>query len=170
MSMQSTGADRDTPAIVDMQVIPVAGQDSMLMNLAGAHGPFFTRNVVILKDSAGRTGIAEVPGSEGIRRTLERARPLVLGTRIGDFNSALAKVRRMLTGPAQAAHQSTVHQVTSESEAAILKQPHEINLRTDNVVTAIEAALLDLLGQFLGVPVAALLGSGQQRDSVRMLA
>jgi glucarate dehydratase len=56
------------------------------------------------------------------------------------------------------------------AEAAILRQPHEINLRTDNVLTAVEAALLDLLGQFLGVPVAALLGSGQQRDSVRMLA
>ena len=36
--------------------------------------------------------------------------------------------------------------------------------------TAVEAALLDLLGQFLGVPVAALLGAGQQRDWVRMLA
>ena len=70
----------------------------------------------------------------------------------------------------QAAHQSTVHQVTSEAEAAILRQPHEINLRIDNVVTAVEAALLDLLGQFLGVPVAALLGSGQQRESVSMLA
>jgi len=33
----------------------------------------------------------------------------------------------------------------------------------------VEAALLDLLGQFLGVPVAALLGEGQQRDSVAML-
>ncbi len=76
----------------------------------------------------------------------------------------------MLTGEGQGARQSTVHQVTSAAEAAILRQPHEINLRTDNVVTAVEAALLDLLGQFLGVPVAALLGSGQQRDLVRMLA
>ena len=40
---------------------------------------------------------------------------------------------------------------------------------TIHVVTAIEAALLDLLGQFLGVPVAALLGDGQQRESVEML-
>jgi glucarate dehydratase len=60
--------------------------------------------------------------------------------------------------------------VTSEAEAAILRQPHEINLRTDNMVTGVEAALLDLLGQFLRVPVAALLGSGQQRDSVKILA
>ena len=60
--------------------------------------------------------------------------------------------------------------MTSAAEAAILRQPHEINLRADNVLTAVEAALLDLLGQFLGVPVAALLGAGQQRESVRMLA
>lgn len=44
------------------------------------------------------------------------------------------------------------------------------NLRTTiHVVTGIEAAMLDLLGQFLDVPVAALLGDGQQRDSVEML-
>jgi len=63
-----------------------------------------------------------------------------------------------------------VHKVTSASEAAVLRQPHEINLRTDNVITAVEAALLDLLGQFLGVPVAALLGNGQQRRAAPMLA
>lgn len=36
-------------------------------------------------------------------------------------------------------------------------------------MTALEAALLDLLGKFLDVPVAALLGEGQQRDEVEML-
>ena len=170
MAAQSNGAGSETPAIVDMQVIPVAGQDSMLLNLAGAHGPFFTRNIVVLKDSAGRTGVSEVPGSEAIRQTLERARPLVVGCRLGNYNAVLNGIRRMLTGTGPAARQSTVHQVTSAAEAAILLQPHEINLRTDNVVTAVEAALLDLLGQFLGVPVASLLGTGQQRESVRMLA
>jgi glucarate dehydratase len=153
-----------------MQVIPVAGRDSMLLNLAGAHGPFFTRNIVVLKDSANRTGIAEIPGSEAIRATLERMRPLVIGSRLGQYNATLNSVRRALGGSGPAAHQATVHQVTSEAEAAILRQPHEINLRIDNVVTGVEAALLDLLGQFLGVPVAALLGNGQQRTEVRMLA
>ena len=160
----------DTPAIVDMQVIPVAGRDSMLLNLAGAHGPFFMRNIVILKDSANHTGIAEVPGSEAIWGTLERMRPLVIGTQLGRYNATLNSVRRALGGSGPAAHQSTVHQVTSDAEAAILRQPHEINLRIDNVITGVEAALLDLLGQFLGVPVAALLGNGQQRTEVRMLA
>ena len=47
-----------------MRVIPVAGRDSMLLNLSGAHGPFFTRNLVVLTDSAGRTGVGEVPGGE----------------------------------------------------------------------------------------------------------
>lgn len=39
------------PKIVEMNVIPVAGYDSMLLNLSGAHGPYFTRNVVILKQT-----------------------------------------------------------------------------------------------------------------------
>ena len=60
-----------TPHVTRMQVIPVAGHDGMLLNLSGAHGPFFTRNIVILTDSAGHTGLGEVPGGEKIRQTLE---------------------------------------------------------------------------------------------------
>ena len=37
-----------TPVVSDLTVIPIAGRDSMLLNLSGAHGPFFTRNLVIL--------------------------------------------------------------------------------------------------------------------------
>jgi glucarate dehydratase len=142
----------------------------MLLNLCGAHGPFFTRNVVILKDNSGRTGVGEVPGGEGIRQTLEKARSLVVGQSVGLYNNVLNTVRQQLLVRSTAGRQSTVHEVTSAAEAAVLKQPHEINLRADNVLTAIEAALLDLLGQFLNVPVAALLDAGQQRSTVRMLA
>jgi glucarate dehydratase len=165
-----SGARTHTPRVTEMQVIPVAGRDSMLLNLCGAHAPFFTRNLVILKDNAGRTGVGEVPGGEGIRQALERVIPLVVGQSIGRTNGVLNSIRRVLAGGGNAAHQATVHQVTSASEAAVLRQPHEINLRMDNVITAVEAALLDLLGQFLEVPVAELLGAGQQRDSAPMLA
>src|SRR5579872_2060271 len=92
----AAGASADTPAITEMQVIPVAGHDSMLLNLAGAHGPFFTRIIVILKDTANHTGIAEVPGSNAIQQTLERIRPLVIGTRLGRNNATLNSVRRTL--------------------------------------------------------------------------
>lgn len=158
-----------TPIITEMRVIPVAGMDSMLLNLCGAHGPYFTRNVVILKDNLGHTGVGEVPGGEGIRQTLEKAIPLVVGQSIGLYNNILNTIRQSLLNQGKSAHEATVHKVTSESEARVLKQPHEINLRTDNVLTAVEAALLDLLGQFLNVPVAALLGNGQQRKAARML-
>ena len=158
-----------TPVITEMHVIPVAGYDSMLLNLCGAHAPFFTRNIVILKDNAGRVGVGEVPGGEGIRQTLEKAQPLIIGQSIGLYNNILNSIRRQLLERSTTGPQATVHKVTSAAEAAVLKQPHEINLRADNVLTAIEAALLDLLGQFLDVPVAALLGNGQQRDAVRML-
>ena len=55
---------KGTPVVTEMQVIPVAGYDSMLMTLSGAHAPWFTRNLVILKDSAGHTGIVEIHGGD----------------------------------------------------------------------------------------------------------
>src|SRR4051812_48540553 len=82
-----------SPTVTEMRVIPVAGHDSMLLNLSGAHGPFFTRNIVVMKDSAGHTGVGEVPGGEAIRRTLEDAKPLVVGQRVATVNQILNKVR-----------------------------------------------------------------------------
>jgi glucarate dehydratase len=165
-------AHSGTPRVTGMRVIPVAGRDSMLLNLCGAHGPFFTRNLVLLTDSTGRMGAGEVPGGEGIRAALERIAPLVIGTELGRMNATLNAVRRALAGGSEqeGAHRGTVYEVASEAESAVLRQPHEINLRMDNVLTAVEAALLDLLGQCLGVPVAELLGSGLQRERVPVLA
>ena len=141
------------PVVTGMQVIPVAGHDSMLLNLSGAHGPFFTRNIVILKDNAGHTGVGEVPGGEPIRQTLEDAEPLVTGQSIGTYNNILNSMRRRF-GDRDAGGRGL----------------QTFDLRTTiHVVTAIEAALLDLLGKFLGLPVAALLGEGQQRDAVLIL-
>jgi glucarate dehydratase len=51
-----------TPTVATVEVVPVAGHDSMLLNLSGAHGPLFTRNIVIVTDSEGRVGLGEVPG------------------------------------------------------------------------------------------------------------
>src|SRR5881397_3839198 len=81
------------PSVVDLKVIPVAGQDSMLLNLSGAHGPYFTRNIVILKDSAGNTGLGEVPGGEKIRQTIDDARSLLVGRPIGDHLRILQQAR-----------------------------------------------------------------------------
>ena len=159
-----------SPIVTEMQVIPVAGHDGMLLNLCGAHAPWFTRNLVILRDNAGRTGVGEVPGGEGILRTLERSRALVVGTQVGRYNRTLNTLRQAIAGGGDGMPQRTVHQVSSEAEARVLKQPLESNLRLDTVLTAVEAALLDLLGQHLGVPVAELLGSGQQRARTPMLA
>jgi glucarate dehydratase len=139
--------------ITAMQVVPVAGHDSMLLNLSGAHAPFFTRNIVILQDNAGHTGVGEVPGGEKIRRTLEEALPLVVGKTLGEYKNVMAAVRSRF----------------AERDAGG-RGLQTFDLRTTiHVVTGIEAAMLDLLGQFLEVPVAALLGDGQQRDSVEML-
>ncbi|MGH7069288.1 MAG: enolase C-terminal domain-like protein [Acetobacteraceae bacterium] len=157
-----------TPRIVEMRVVPVAGRDSMLLNLAGAHGPFFTRTVVLIADSAGNTGLGEVPGSESIRRKLENVRPLVLDRAIGEYLAMLNAIRASLGGGGDG--RQILHRAGSADETAVLSQPHEVNLRVENVVTAVEAALLDLLGKHLGVPVCALLGRGRQRDAVPVLA
>ncbi|TWC21009.1 MULTISPECIES: glucarate dehydratase [unclassified Pseudomonas] len=141
------------PIITSMQIVPVAGHDGMLLNLSGAHGPFFTRNVVILKDNAGRTGVGEVPGGERIRQTLEDARALVVGYPIGTYQKILNSVRQAFA---------------DRDAGGRGLQTFDLRI-TIHAVTGLEAALLDLLGQHLDVPVAALLGEGQQRDEVKML-
>jgi glucarate dehydratase len=146
-------AARSAPVVTEMLVIPVAGEDSMLLNLSGAHGPLFTRNVVILKDNAGYTGVGEVPGGERIRQTLEDARPLIVGRSVADTNAALNAMRQ---------------QFADRDTGGRGQQTFDLRI-TIHAVTAVEAALLDLLGQHLGVPVCALLGEGQQRPAVQML-
>ena len=142
-----------TPRVTALRVIPVAGRDSMLLNLSGAHAPFFTRNLLILTDSAGHTGVGEVPGGEKIRQTLEDAAALVVGQSIGDHQRLLRELHNRFAD--------------RDSGGRGLQT---FDLRTTiHAVTAVESALLDLLGQHLGVPVAALLGEGQQRDAVEML-
>jgi glucarate dehydratase len=141
------------PVVTEMRVVPVAGRDSMLLNLSGAHGPFFTRNLVILTDSTGATGLGEVPGGEQIRQTLEDARDLVVGRGIGAYNSVLNGMRSLFA---------------DRDQGGRGLQTFDLRV-TIHAVTAIESAFLDLLGQFLDVPVAALLGEGQQRSEVAML-
>ena len=142
-----------TPVITTLQVIPVAGQDSMLLNLSGAHGPFFTRNLLLLKDSAGRTGVGEVPGGDKIRATLEDARQMVVGQQIGNVQAVLNTMRNRFA-----------------DRDAGGRGLQTFDLRTTiHALTAVESAMLDLLGQHLNLPVAALLGEGQQRSAVEML-
>jgi len=153
MSSLNTAATASTPTIVDLRVVPVAGLDSMLLNLSGAHGPYFTRNIVIVKDSAGHTGVGEVPGGERIRQTLEDARTLMLGESIGNYQAILNRARKAFA---------------DRDAGGRGLQTFDLRIAV-HAVTALESSLLDLLGQHLNVPVAALLGEGQQRDAVEML-
>lgn len=143
-----------TPTVVKMEVYPVAGKDCMELNLSGAHAPYFTRNVVILTDSTGNLGVGEVPGGEKITKTLEECADIVVGSNIGAYKNTLLEVKRMLDAKGE----------------EDVRGAQTFDLRTGvHVLTAIEAPLLDLLGKYLNVPVAALLGEGMQRDKVRML-
>lgn len=142
-----------SPRITNMQVTPVAGHDSMLLNLSGAHAPFFTRNIVLLTDNAGHIGLGEVPGGKKIRTVLEESQPLVVGKQIASYNSILNAMKQRFA-----------------DQDAEGRGMQTFDLRTTvHAVTAVESAILDLLGQFLQVPVAALLGEGQQRSVVEVL-
>ncbi|OOM80850.1 enolase C-terminal domain-like protein [Clostridium sp. BL-8] len=141
-----------TPKIVKMEAYQVAGHDSMLLNLSGAHGAYFTRNIVILTDDSGNEGVGEVPGGEKIYKVLKDSEKFVVGSSIGDYRNTLKKIR---------------NEFNDDSDVRGLQT---FDLRTTiHVVTAIETALLDLLGKYLEVPVCALLGDGKQRDKVKML-
>ncbi|WP_134681722.1 enolase C-terminal domain-like protein [Paracoccus ravus] len=142
-----------SPVVRSVRVVPVAGRDSMLLNLSGAHGPWFTRNIVILTDSAGNTGIGEVPGGAAIQRTLEEAAELVIGQQLGDYRRVLRNVRTAFA-----------------DRDAGGRGLQTFDLRTTiHVAAALECAMLDLLGKHLGLPICALLAEGQQRDEVEML-
>lgn len=143
-----------TPYIQKMEVYPVAGKDSMLLNLSGAHAPYFTRNIVILTDSQGNTGVGEVPGGQKITKALQQVKPVVEGSKLSEYKQTLLKVKAALGN--------------DESDVRGLQT---FDLRTGiHVITAVEAPLLDLLGQYLEVPVASLLGDGMMRDRVKVLS
>ena len=144
---------QSSPIVTEMKVIPVAGQDSMLLNIGGAHNAWFTRNIVVLKDSAGNTGVGEAPGGEVIYQTLVDAIPLVVGQEIARLNRVVQRVHK--------GNQSADFETFG-------KGAWTFELRV-NAVAALEAALLDLLGKALNVPVCELLGPGKQRDAVTVL-
>ncbi|SEI01182.1 D-glucarate dehydratase [Halobacillus karajensis] len=151
--MNSIKSEKETPVITGVEVYTVAGQDSMLLNLSGAHSPYFTRNIVIVKDSTGEIGVGEVPGGESIKQTLEDSRELIEGQTIGNYKNILKIVK-----------QTFAHQDASGRG----NQTFDLRV-TIHAVTALESAFLDLLGKFLNVPAAALLGEGIQRDEVPTL-
>lgn len=141
------------PKIVEAKVIPIAGYDSMLLNLSGAHGPYFTRNLFILTADNGQTGVGEVPGGEKIRKVLEELTELLMGIHIGEYKNILNSIREKY------------EHLDSGGRGL-----QTFDLRTTiHAITAVESACLDLLGKFFKVPVAALLGNGQQRDAVDVL-
>ena len=145
--------EADTPRIESVRCIPVAGHDSMLLNLSGAHAPFFTRNLVVVSDSAGRVGVGEVPGGNAIASVVTESQALLAGRRIGELRGLLAEVERRFADRDRSG-----------------RGAQTFDLRTTvHAVTGLESALLDLLGQHLGVPVSALLGEGRQRESVPVL-
>ncbi|MGL5542563.1 MAG: enolase C-terminal domain-like protein [Fusobacteriaceae bacterium] len=148
---------REIPVITEMQVIPIAGYDSMLMTLSGAHAPYFTRNLVILTDSIGNKGLGEIHGGKEITKGLESYRQFVIGEEIANYKEVINKLRKG----------------NAESQINNGEGLQSLDLKNLKFVvqaeTAIESAMLDLLGKFLNLPVCSLLGDGKQRDEIEIL-
>ncbi len=148
---------KGTPTVTEMQVIPVAGYDSMLMTLSGCHAPYFTRNLVILKDSAGHTGIGEIHGGDYTCDALKSCIPLVVGQQVGKYRAIL----------------DSIHKASKRAKEDDGEGIQSLDISKLKFVVkaewAIECALLDLLGQYLDLPMCELLGDGKQRDQVETL-
>ncbi|WPJ97325.1 enolase C-terminal domain-like protein [Coraliomargarita algicola] len=140
--------------IEEIEIIPVAGYDSMLLNLSGAHTPTFSRILVIITDNHGREGIGEIPCSQSILSMLDLIAPSLRGQTVENYRSLLRSLLdRYKEHDAAGRGLQTFDQRT-----------------TIHAVTAIEAALLDLRGKTLGMPVCELLGRGKIRESIPFLA
>lgn len=149
--------EKGSPIVTDMKVIPVAGYDSMLMSLSGAHAPYFTRNLVILTDNSGNTGVGEVHGGEEITKELESYRPFVIGHEIGDYKNVIQSIQKG-------------GYVVEGNDGEGLQGLDLSKLKfVVHAEIAVESAMLDLLGKFLNLPVCSLLGGGKQRDEVTVL-
>lgn len=149
--------NRGTPIVTEMQVIPVAGYDSMSMTLSGAHAPFFTRNLVIIKDNTGSTGIGEIHGGEYTKKSLEACIPIVVGKEIGMYRAVLREIHR------------TYKRAADDDGAGIQNLDMNKLKYVVKAEWAIECAMLDLLGQYLEMPLCELMGEGKQRDKIETL-
>ena len=113
-----------TPSLTGLRVVPVAGRDSMLLNLSGAHGPFFTRNLLILPTRRTASSSCRARAYQNAPDALE----LVVGSRSARTRAAAycREVRRRDSG-GRGQHTSTcddIHAVTSiESAARLLATP-----------------------------------------------
>lgn len=146
-----------SPKVVKMEVIPVAGYDSMSMTLSGAHGPHFTRNLVILTDELGHVGVGETHGGEDLAKSLESCRGLVEGQEIANYRAVVDSMR---------VNSWKAKGNTGEGLQKLDISQLKFVVRAEG---AVECAMLDLLGQYLELPVCALLGDGQQRSEIDVL-
>lgn len=145
------------PTVVDMKVIPVAGYDSLLLSLSGAHSPWFTRNLIILTDSSGHTGVGEVHGGEDLRKTLESFIPFVEGTSIYSYRDTIRTMTQKGWKPGGNNGEGLQKLDLSKLKYVVKAE------------SAVECALLDLLGKATNQPVCSLIGEGKLRDEVEVL-
>ena len=144
------------PKVTEVKIIPVAGYDSPTLTLSGCHYPFFTRNIVIIKDDSGNQGIGEIHGGEPIKKSLESYIPFVIGHDISDYRNIIKNIQEKIGHP-------------DDKGEGIQKLDISQLQYVVHAEAAIECALLDLMGKFLHKPMVDIIGQGRHRDSVPFL-
>jgi len=144
----------DYPIIRKFQVIPVAGIDSMKLKASGIDTPCFTRTIVVIEDSAGHSGVSETSGSAPVYEALNKSSPFLIGRNLGDYKNMLNHIEYAFSDSYNLKCQSVLFPLS------IVK----------HLLSAIETAMLDLLGKTLNVSIASLIGGGQQRHKVALLS
>lgn len=135
------------PKITSLKVVPVAGFDSMLLTLSGAHAPLFTRNIIIVTDDSGNEGIGEIHGGDDIAKMLTSYESIIIGRPISEYRGILNDVRK--------------NGWRAENDSGQGLQELDLsNLKfVVHAEAALECALLDLYGKFLNLPMCDIIGS-----------
>lgn len=147
-----------TPIVIKVQVIPATGYNNMEVTLSGAHAPYFTWDLVIVKDNSDRIGIGKIHGGDCTYEYLTSCIPLIMGQEAGRCRSILGCTHR------------DDKQATGDDGGGI--QTLDIS-KLKFVVKAewaIEYTLLSLLGQHLGIPMYESPAERKQQSQMKVLS
>ena len=121
--------------ITDMHITPIAISDPPLLNAAGLHAPYALRAVIEIVTDDNLYGLGEVPSSKATLAGLEAAREVVIGQDPFQLNAIQQGLFSRFG--AEGAH-----------ERGAMPWDHR---RIVHVNSAIEVALLDIMGKVLGL-------------------
>lgn len=132
--------------ITDMIVTPIAFTDPPLLNAAGLHAPYALRIIIDIKTDENINGIGEIAGGSAVLESLEQARDFLIGMNPFERNKIRIAIERGFSNV-----KDTLNTGYSPKNVA------------NRMYSAINIALLDIVGKAVERPVCDILG-GRVRD------